>query len=231
MKIKFVCSDESVAKHFPPLPSSHIIPEWYKKMSLSSIEGKIETVEELQKFGTIKPKTVRGCIPVKDYIDSGYIIRCPADIMITPEKNGDINSCFWTSRSGSCDSHSHEQLPLKINGEKNHYIKIVQPWTIKTPVGYSCYFYQPEFFFNENIKFFPGVVDTDDFDIPVNFPAIVTSKDSFVLQAGDPLMVVFPFKREKWEHEISIEDKKRSAIEMFIENGYKKLFHKKKKFI
>ena len=39
--IKFICEDFDATQEFPPLPSSKIIPEWYKNIpvSLSKIEN------------------------------------------------------------------------------------------------------------------------------------------------------------------------------------------------
>ena len=34
MKIEFTCYDESIAKNYPPIPASKIIPDWYKKIPL-----------------------------------------------------------------------------------------------------------------------------------------------------------------------------------------------------
>ena len=31
MKIEFTCYDPSIAKNYPPIPASKIIPDWYKK--------------------------------------------------------------------------------------------------------------------------------------------------------------------------------------------------------
>ena len=31
----------------------------------------------------------------------------------------------------------------KVNNETNGYLKVMNPWTIKTPPGYSCLFLPP----------------------------------------------------------------------------------------
>ncbi len=31
-KIKFICGDEAVAKHFPVVPAGKMRPEWYSKL-------------------------------------------------------------------------------------------------------------------------------------------------------------------------------------------------------
>ena len=56
MKIKFICGDKHVAKHFPPKPATKDRPDWYNK--LPGFLG-----EPLS-----SPPTLKKCMPVYDHM-------------------------------------------------------------------------------------------------------------------------------------------------------------------
>lgn len=231
MEIEFSTSDKVAADYFYPVPANKMIPQWYKDTERYLDRDKKFTSLSISQNGNHISQTVKACLPVRDYITSGYIIRASADIVITPDTSNEIVSCWWSSSEPICGSHTHEQCPVSINKEKHIYFKIKNPWCVKTPSGYSSYFYQPEFFFNDKLRLFPGIVDTDDYPENVNFVGIVITKESFIINAGDPLMVVFPFKRESWEHKVKHQKETTpSVIARMFERGYQKLFHKQKRY-
>jgi hypothetical protein len=46
----------------------------------------------------------------------------------------------------------------------------------------------------------PGIVDTDKYNAPVNFPFILNDmKFTGLIPAGTPIAQVIPFKRENWK--------------------------------
>jgi len=127
--------------------------------------------------------------------------------------------------------HHHVQLPVQIGGVKKSYIKFSLPWTIKVPSGYSCLFYQPEFLFNEHLRLLPAIVDCDTYNQQVNFPGYLLKRGSFKLEAGTPLIVVLPYKRDEWAASVTFaENAQPNFIARHFERGYKKLFHSKKSF-
>jgi hypothetical protein len=231
MEIQFITDDKVALDFFPPVPANKLLPEWYKSMP-RYIEGEKEMSSLLMAQNNNRiPQTIKACLPVQDYVTSGYIIRAACDIVITPDLESDSTAWWWSSSENSCQSHPHKQCPVSIKKEKHNYIKFKNVWQVKTPLGYSCYVYQPEFFFNENLKLFPGVVDTDAYPETISFVGIVTTKETFVIKAGDPLMAVFPFKREDWSHKVSYApEAKGSIISRFFERGYQTLFHKQKRY-
>ena len=227
--IKFFSDDEVAVKHFPPLPASKTIPDWYKELPLH-LDTEEFTASKYIDHGYHTQFSIKGCVPVSDYITSGYVIRASSDIVITPKKTEDESGFAWGSPRATCDVHYHKQCPVSMRGQRNHYIKLVTSWRVATPAGYSCYFYQPEFMLNENIRFFPAIVETDGYNHPVNFPGIVTAEKTFTINAGDPLMVVFPFKRQDWEHTVSLAPEPKNPVRHFLDRGYKKLFHTQKRY-
>jgi hypothetical protein len=228
-QIKFFSDDEVAVNHFPPVPASKSIPDWYRDLPLR-LDDEVVTAQKFINSGYHTPFSIKGCVPVSDYITSGYVIRASADIIITPEKTGGESGFVWGSRQGACDVHQHKQCPVSMRGQRHHYIKLMTPWRVATPAGYSCYFYQPEFMLNENIRLFPAVVDTDGYNNAVNFPGVITTDQTFTICAGDPLMVVFPFKRQDWDHTVSLATEPKNPTAHFLERGYKKLFHNQKRY-
>ena len=120
-------------------------------------------------------------------------------------------------------------------GSKRSYIKFNNQWIIKTPPGYSCLFIQPLEIKNNLFKLFPAIVDTDLYDNNINFPGFVISKTNFMINAGDPLMMVFPFKRDAWKMEVTaVLDKSKNKFNIlsnqFFHNVYRNFFHVKKRY-
>jgi hypothetical protein len=231
MEIQFSTNDKIACEFFYPVPANKSLPEWYKEMP-RYMEGEKQISSLLiAQNNSHMPQTIKACLPVQDYVTSGYIIRASSDIVITPDTQGDAVSWWWSSSEKICESHPHKQCPVTIKKEKHNYIKIKNVWHVKTPPGYSCYVYQPEFFFNENLKLFPGVVDTDNHTETISFIGVLTTKETFVIKAGDPLMVVFPFKREAWTHKVAHSTEKIGGVlARIFERGYQRLFHKPKHY-
>lgn len=74
--------------------------------------------------------------------------------------------------------------------------KFPNHWTISIPPGWSCLFVPPLNRPHESFEVLSGVVDTDRFTTPVNFPFIATGGDGVhVLPKGTPLVQVVPFRR------------------------------------
>ena len=115
-----------------------------------------------------------------------------------------------------------------------HVLKFHQPWTIKTPPGYSCIFTTP---FNNRrpYKLIDGIVDTDTYPLFINCPFYWTAdlKEEVLLKKGDPLVQVIPYKREEWVQEVESEDyDKRHFVKLHskIDDSYKNQWWKKKSF-
>jgi hypothetical protein len=88
------------------------------------------------------------------------------------------------------------------NGHMISYPKFINFWAIETPKGYSCLFVQP-FHRDSAFTILPGVVDTDKYVQPVNFPFVLNDiKWEGLIPAGTPIAQVIPFKREDWNMEI-----------------------------
>jgi len=225
-----------------PVPSIVNIPEWFKKLDHS-----------------MENKTVKGCMPFLDAISAGYILKMPQDFAIKHNVENDseekgygqyasLKTCPHLDKIGLnvnydyLEVHNTGQLKNSPLVEKNKNLafhKILNPWTIKTPPGYSCLF--TPIFNNQDDRFSPiaGIVDTDSFSTEINFP-IVINGDKYpvldtVIKKGTPYVQVIPFKRENWEmitKPVSTEKIFSNKIKLHLKllHSYKNIFWKKKKW-
>ena len=187
--------------------------------------------------------TVKKCMPFLDVLISGYVIPFPYDVLYWYDEEkkevhfdlpDDIPVDFFGVRE-----HDHQQMTesLKYNRRTLDVVfKFMNPWSIKTPSGYSCLFTHP---FNRNsyFKIIDGIVDTDKYHIPVNFPFYWSNKhtERVLLKRGDPMCLVFPFKRQSWKMSVKKtlqedSDFKRLSFIKFFEDNYKKIIWSKKSY-
>jgi hypothetical protein len=113
-------------------------------------------------------------------------------------------------------THQVEGSPF-INKNKNlPFYKILNPWIIKTPPGYSCLFVPPLNNADDRFSIIPGIVDTDSFNSEINFPIIINGDKYNVLDTiikkGTPYVQIIPFKRDNWEMKISSSNMARNRI-------------------
>ena len=225
-----------------PTPIKLNIPEWYKKLD-----------------HTIPEKTVKGCMPFLDTLTTGYLLKVAQDYGFKfTEKNEQGEDTFeWhppqidelpiLKRSINLNLskpqlHPSQQIKgsphLDIN-KNRPILKIMNPWIIKTPPGYSCLFVPPLNNTDDRFSIIPGIVDTDTFPNEINFPIIMNGDKhpnlDTVIKKGTPYVQVIPFKREPWKMKI------KSATTQEMEKGklfymlklihiYKSKFWKKKKW-
>lgn len=176
-----------------PQPASKFIPQWYKDME-SYIGGDKKPNGE----GFTKA-TIKRCMPVFDAITAGYIITLPADVYVSIK---DGEQFFEWSALGLVQFHPIEQAPTHPLRNRHSYPKWINPWSIKTPKGYSTLFVSP---MHHDLPFtiLPGIVDTDQYYSPVNFPMVVNDPDfEGLIPKGTPIAQVIPFKRESWSMKI-----------------------------
>ena len=197
-----------------PKPIKLNIPEWYKKIQNS-----------------YKEMTIKGCMPFLDTLTTGYVLELPQDlhlthnlltenkeritVMVPANKDNYISDLININSRGKEETHPIEQLKDSSYVEKNKNLpfqKILNPWFIKTPPGYSCLFVPPLNNTDDRFSIIPGIVDTDIFPRQVNFPFVVNG-DKYptldtLLKRGTPYVQIIPFKRENWEMDITIKKEK-----------------------
>ena len=130
-----------------------------------------------------------------------------------------------------------ETMDTWLKNGMNSFFKIINPWKIKTPPGYSCLFIPPMHREFDHFHILPGIVDTDKFMTNVNFPFCINQGKypSFkkIFERGLPYVQVIPFKRDPWKMNISNlvpENDKFVDFKTTILNWYKKKSWSKKIF-
>jgi hypothetical protein len=191
-----------------PKPIKLNIPEWYKKLQHSATK-----------------LTIKGCVPVMDSLTTGYVLSLPQDIML---KNNVLEDNKIISRMIPSVQDTLKTIDLNINVEdvdQTHHRgqvegspinkknlqfpiqKLLNPWTIKTPPGYSCLFVPPLNNEDDRFSIIPAIVNTDTFSLPINFPFIMNGDKYPVLDTtlkrGTPYVQIIPFKRDNWKMKIT----------------------------
>ena len=185
-----------VSEEYHPRPASVFIPEWYKKLD-SYISGEKKPAGQGDSTATVKR-----CMPVFDAIVGGYIIVSAADVFVSQKETEDGGTQPWFewSNYGLIQFHPVEQAPEHPNRNSHlAYPKWINPWAIKTPKGYSTLFVQP--MHRESLfTILPGIVDTDTYTAPVNFPFVLNDENfEGLIPAGTPIAQVIPIKRDDWQ--------------------------------
>jgi len=221
-EIEFSAHEDYYAlKEDYPIPTKLNIPGWYKKLE-----------------HTVLIKTVKGCMPFLDTITSGYLLKMPQDFHVrhnvdNKNEKGEIfkdsfqtfgahdqslllNAKYINLNSGF-DTHSVKQVEGSLFVDKNKnlpFYKILNPWKIKTPKGYSCLFVPPLNNSDDRFSIIPAIVDTDTFRNEINFP-IILNGDKYpvletVIKKGTPYVQIIPFKRDSWK--MSLKPRKQEEI-------------------
>jgi hypothetical protein len=188
-----------VPEEYSPKPATASVPDWYKDLP-SYMGGEKKPTGEGSTTGTIKR-----CMPVFDAIVNGYVLYTNVDVWVSQK---DEQPWFEWPSFGPIQWHPVEQAPNhpNRNGHQATYPKWINPWAIQTPPGYSVLFVQP--MHRESVfTILPGVVDTDQYNAPVNFPFVLNNIEfEGLIPAGTPMAQVIPFKRESWEMSIGTQE-------------------------
>lgn len=224
---------KNIDKNFYPVPATKNIPEWYRKEKSFIDENKPKIID-----GRIN-STIKKCIPFFDALTAGYILFTYIDIYVYFNQRGSHYSCPENlNATGVVGFHANEQALNYPESNIMSYPKFINPWSIQTPKGYSTLFIPPMHNSNNYFNILPGVVDTDRYHNPVNFPFILNSPTfEGVIPAGTPICQVIPFKRNSFNMNINESDNDIKSIFKFSEkysikffNNYKTRFWQKKSY-
>lgn len=226
MKITFT-DTLGVPVEYSPVPATTAVPDWYKR-SAGYTSGERKVVNG----GT--PHTVKKCIPVFDALTAGYIVRTYVDVQVT-HQNG-MPYYEWPLHNPIA-FHPVEQAPDHPARNGAPYPKWANPWSIATPLGYSCLFLPPMHNPNGIFTILPGVVDTDTYTAPVNFPFVLNEVTwEGLIPAGTAIAQVIPFRRNDWNMRLG-NDKDRAAqgkvttrLRSLWFNSYKRQFWFRKQY-
>jgi hypothetical protein len=217
------------ADFFPPVPGNKNIPEWYKNTPAYANNGKKEIGP-----GANTPHTIKKCIPVLDAMTAGYIMFTQVDVYVKQTEEGPYFS--WSSQD-AITFHPIEQAPLHPGVNGVPFPKWNNYYGIKTSKGYSSLFVPPLHNPNGIFTIMPGLVDTDSYTAPINFPFTMNDpKWEGLIPAGTPMAQVIPIKRDVWEmgfgsnKEIQELNKANGKLKTFFFNSYKRQFWTRKEY-
>ena len=191
-RIEFLCRPEDLGVVAEPVPAREVQPAWLKKL-----RGR----DRAELSATNNALTVKRCVPFLDALSIGWILPLAA----TVRHEGRDVQAGWELDSEMVSSHNAFQAAGHPR-EPRPTFKFHNPWTIRTPAGWSCLFTSPLNRPSEVIEVFSGVVDTDRYPSPVNFPFVPIGEDGVhILPKGTPLVQVIPFAREPVDAEVRAE--------------------------
>lgn len=234
--IEFIDTWGDIHSDYYPSPAIAEIPDWYKKAE-AFIQGVRIPDKRFAPEGNTGG-TVKRCKPVFDSLTAGYLLRLPVDVNVRLGDDG-LHWFEWPSREPIA-FHAHTQVPGYPGQESRRapYPKFINPWTIKTPAGYSCLFMSPV---HRDLPFhtLEGIVDTDTYYAPIQFPFVfIDSKFEGLLEAGTPIVQVIPFKREAWKmtarQATEADNREQNIVNSFLASvfngGYARKFWQRKEY-
>jgi hypothetical protein len=231
MKIIFTDTHNPKGVLLKPKPAIDYIPEWYKKAkSYTDPSGKKAPTTDGTPYATIKR-----CMPLYDMMTAGYIMETPYDIYVRQTDDGPYFQWGNTDAITFQDVQQFQNHPYSRGID--YAVRIVIPWSIKTPKGWSIMVLEPQHHEPGPITCASGIVDTDDFSIPFNmFLKLRDPNFEGMIPAGTPFLQIIPFKREAWKSELGGK-KERAKFDYDISkfktvffDRYKKFWWKKKEY-
>jgi len=187
-----------------PKSAQSYIPDWWKKIPTQTNEVV---------WGQGITGNVKVCPSFADYFTRGFIIPMWTDCHLY--YNSDTKEYKWASSDSkfSFGSHGNSQyidyVDHKFLNKNSFFIfKLLLPWQVFTPKGYSLYQFPTFFHFNEDFSVVPGVRDTDSYH-QINMQIIIHSdKKEIFIPRGTPLAQYIPFKRDKIDFNVRQANKK-----------------------
>lgn len=231
MKIIFTDVDNPEGVLNKPRPAVEYIPEWYKKAKSYIAEGE----KKEPSLDGSPVSTIKRCMPLWDMMTAGYIIETPYDIYVRQTENGPYFQ--WGNQQAIAFQVMEQTQGHPYFKEINYAARIVHPWSIQTPKGWSVMVMEPQHHEPGPIVAASGIVDTDVFSLPFNmFLKLRDPNFEGMIPAGTPFVQVIPFKRESWTSELGTDkdkekaNKDRSKFYTVFFDRYKKFWWNRKEY-
>jgi hypothetical protein len=202
-KIKFYPESKLIKEVVPP-PQVVKVPEWFKSVPLYqkvepyNIDDRLIVEDGLVNYG------VKTCMPFLDSLTTGYSFNLWCDIQVKINSDG-THRITWVNTDKSLSPVNSRPIPENFpvpNGFCPLIFSWISKWGIKTPKGYSCILTHP--FNRTDLPFLTttGIMDTDKWGIWGDQPFHIQKDWEGVINAGTPIIHVYPFKRDNWNSEI-----------------------------
>jgi hypothetical protein len=193
--IEFLCRPEDKGVIAEPVPAKSVLPAWFRHLP---------GIDKSELTATNNGLTVKRCMPFVDAISAGWIIPLAASVRLEISESGQSVSAGWEFDREMVSNHGSFQI---AGGpyEPRPPMKFHNYWTVRTPTGWSCLFLPPINRPSSVIEVLSGLVDTDRYTSPINFPFVAIAPDGvYTLKKGTPLVQVIPFRRADVALEASI---------------------------
>lgn len=220
-----------------PKSAKSYIPDWYKK--IPKFENNTFAVNVHEDGNVQANTTVKSCMPFLDTFTTGYIQQTWCDILIEyREEDGYVTYKY---------AHKPEVMGIRkkisamdlIKNQEFYPIEFVwhQPWIPRAPKGYSFLYTHP--LNRTDLPFYSlsGIIDNDVYtnETAGNHPFFIKKGFTGLIPAGTPMFQIIPIKRESWDsviHEMEpFNDIRRTGVQQYFYDGYKKLFWNKKEYL
>jgi hypothetical protein len=184
--VQFLCRPEDKGLIAEPIPAKSVLPAWFRRLP---------GIDKSQVTAMNNGVTVKRCMPFLDALSVGWIIPLAAPVRLEITEEGRTVTAGWEFDREMVSNHGAFQIAGSPY-EPHPPMKFHNYWTICTPKGWSCLFLPPINRPNGVIEVLSGLVDTDTYKAPVNFPFVATAPDGvYTLEKGTPLVQVIPFRR------------------------------------
>jgi len=185
--IEFRCRPEDKGIIAEPVPARTVLPGWFRRLP---------GIDESQLQATNNGLTVKRCLPFLDALSLGWIIPLAATVRLEIKDSGREVTTGWEFDRTMVSNHASFQVEGNPFADRPP-MKFHNYWTVRTEKGWSCLFLPLLNRPSDVVQLFSGVVDTDTYQAPVNFPFVATAADGlYTLPKGTPLVQVVPFRRD-----------------------------------
>ena len=188
------------------VPAKDAKPKWFKDQPLMTEDGMNSKLSHPPQVHTslANELTIAGCPAVRDYYETGYVVKAWCDILITKNDFGEI-----IVQTPNKDLNPFEFLPVDklipndtTHKFKNPIIRLVSFIEMTTSKGISllqlsCLDGYP------GITIFEGIVPADVYPVELKVPFVFTEDfEEVFIPYGTPLLRLIPMKREIFHREV-----------------------------
>jgi hypothetical protein len=179
---------------------------------------------------------VKWCNPFGDALGGGYQILTNQEISVSYE-NDETNFVWFTGGDEVVSTHGKQQIAPELipEGFDEQPFKFKNIFEIRTPKGYSTLFVHPLNRPELPFHTLSGMVETDTYTQPVNFPFVIRKGFTGIIPKSTPIVSIIPFRRENWKMEIGKYDLERGAklnseFGSIMHRAYKTMFWQRKEW-
>lgn len=193
-----------------PEPYKKNMPEWYRKAHRYAVDKQTNKMVVTQDGNNVP--TWKSCPSLMDMFLSGYVLKTPCDIEFFINEEGTIDCKIedMKYRSFCTKRPPMDEFFHPLGYYKEHFAWLGD-WGVATPPGYSVLYMTPANMFNLPFINTVGIIEGDSVSISGSLPFFIIEGWTGILPAGTPYLHVFPYKRDDWDSEIVLPDKKKIA--------------------